>query len=100
MHWKFALLLVSVLFSLSVAELGLRVAGFQFDLAPESVEFGFPNPQQMKDFYRPDPDLFWVTRDYDSRLRRLERADLPAPDIIFMGDSVTEPRWSLFTAPT
>ncbi len=61
--------------------------GFSFQIAPEAVEFGWPDPVVLKEHYAGDPDLFWVLKDYDLRLRRFAPG---SPDIVFMGDSCTE----------
>lgn len=81
----------SLLLSLVVAEVGLIVAGFSFRVAPESVEFGWPDPKVMKDLYRGDPDLFWVPKSYPDIITNLSEKKV---DILFMGDSCTEfSRW-------
>ena len=67
-------------------ELTLRISGFSFVLYPEKIEFGGPNLVEFKEIFRPDDDLFWVTKDYDAELEYLREN---RPDIIFMGDSCT-----------
>jgi len=84
---KIGLLAVSVLAALALAEGILRATGFAFDIAPEAVEFGWPDPVVLEEHYAGDPDVFWVLKDYDLRLRRHAPR---APDIVFMGDSCTE----------
>jgi lysophospholipase L1-like esterase len=64
----------------------LRAAGFEYHLMP-TVQFGWPNPQTIHDKYTDDPDLFWVTKDYRSKLREARRTH---PAVVFMGDSCTE----------
>jgi lysophospholipase L1-like esterase len=81
------LVALSLVIALAVAEAALRVSGFSFDLAPESVEFGWPQPRTIDRLYLPDPDLFWVPKSYYGDLAALE--DAP-PDIVFLGDSCTE----------
>ena len=81
------LVALSLLIALAVAEAALRVSGFSFDLAPESVEFGWPQPRTIDRLYLPDPDLFWVPKSYYGDLAALE--DAP-PDLVFLGDSCTE----------
>ena len=81
---KIGLLAVSVLAALALAEGILRATGFAFDIAPEAVEFGWPDPVVLEEHYAGDPDVFWVLKDYDLRLRRHAPR---APDIVFMGDS-------------
>jgi hypothetical protein len=41
----------------------------------------------LKEHYAGDPDLFWVLKDYDLRLRRFAPGEL---DLVSMGDSCTE----------
>lgn len=74
------------LLALGISEAALRVARFHFDLVP-TLEFGWPDPVALRDAYRPDPDLVWVTRDYHEILRAARRSH---PAIVFMGDSCTE----------
>jgi lysophospholipase L1-like esterase len=77
---------LSAVLCLGVAEIVLRVRGFEFHLMP-TIQFGWPDPVTLHDRYRDDPDLFWVLRDYRDRLAQA-RATHPA--IVFMGDSCTE----------
>lgn len=85
------LLVAALGFALGAGELGLRVAGFAFEPTLESVEFGWPNTEVREAQYASDPDLFWVPRDYRERLDRLAGSQ---PDLLFLGDSVTEwGRW-------
>jgi lysophospholipase L1-like esterase len=84
---KIVLLVVSVVAALALGEGILRAAGFAFEIAPEAVEFGWPDPVVLKEHYARDPDLFWVLKDYDLRLRRFAPGEL---DLVFMGDSCTE----------
>jgi lysophospholipase L1-like esterase len=72
--------------SILVLEGALRVARFEYHLMP-TVQFGWPDPQTIQTNYAPDPDLFWVTRDYREKLRAARRSH---PAVIFMGDSCTE----------
>ncbi len=51
--------LVSVIVFFSLAELGLRAAGFQFHSGPTYMRFGFPDPNTLYQIFKPDPDLFW-----------------------------------------
>jgi len=81
------LLAASLLVALALAEGILRAMGFSFEIAPEAVEFGWPDPVVLKEHYAEDPDLFWVLRDYGQRLRRHAPGEA---DIVFMGDSCTE----------
>jgi lysophospholipase L1-like esterase len=72
--------------ALVVAEGALRITGFEHRPYPV-VQFGWPDPKTIADYYQADPDLVWVRRDYqqilaDARARR--------PAVAFMGDSCTE----------
>ncbi len=49
----------SVVVFFSLAELGLRVTGFQFHSGPTYMRFGFPDPDTLLRIFRPDSDLFW-----------------------------------------
>jgi lysophospholipase L1-like esterase len=40
----------------------LRIAGFSREIAPLSLRFGYPNPREIADLFRPDPRLFWRLR--------------------------------------
>lgn len=88
LSWKAAVLLAAlgVVFALATAEGALRVARFHFDFVP-ALQFGWPDPQALKDAYVADPDLLWVTRDYHQVVADARRTH---PDIVFMGDSCTE----------
>ncbi|HEX9736110.1 MAG TPA: GDSL-type esterase/lipase family protein [Thermoanaerobaculia bacterium] len=81
------LFLGSVAFFLGVVEVGLRLVGFSYVLYPEEIEFGKPEPELLKEAFREDDELFWVTRDYPQKLRRLAAE---RPEIVFMGDSCTQ----------
>ncbi|HVQ35407.1 MAG TPA: SGNH/GDSL hydrolase family protein [Candidatus Bathyarchaeia archaeon] len=37
----------------------LRIVGFQREIAPVALRFGYPNPREITDLFRPDPRLFW-----------------------------------------
>jgi lysophospholipase L1-like esterase len=47
---------------LAAIEAGLRLAGYRHDVAPMTLRFGYPNPREIVDVFRPDPDLFWRMR--------------------------------------
>lgn len=79
--------IASLLTSLALIEVGLRVAGFSYRLYPEKIEFGWPNPTMLQDRYQPDNDLLWVPKDYGTRVAEMK---ISPPAIIFMGDSCTE----------
>ena len=69
-----------------VAEGALRLTHFHYQPFPE-VQFGWPEPQVIVNDFTPDPDVLWVTRDYD---RRLAAARASHPAVIFLGDSCVE----------
>ena len=71
---------------LAVIEIGLRLTGFSYVLAPQEIEFGKPDPVLLETGFLADQDLFWVTRDYPEKLERLRRQ---RPPLLFMGDSCT-----------
>jgi lysophospholipase L1-like esterase len=77
---------VSVLLALTVTEIALRLTGFEFQLFPV-VQFGWPEPDVIQHYYQSDPDLLWVTRDYQ---QVLESARRQHPAVVFMGDSCTQ----------
>jgi lysophospholipase L1-like esterase len=75
-----------MLLALGVTEAGLRIAGFEFHPFPV-VQFGWPEPAPLQQFYESDPDLLWVTRNYREVL---ELARQHRPAVVFMGDSCTQ----------
>lgn len=77
----------SILFFVLVVEVGLRLSGFSYVLYPEEIEFGKPDPVLMKTGFVEDDDLFWVTRDYQEKLKGYLREP---PSLVFMGDSCTQ----------
>ena len=86
--WAVRLVLAAlgVLLALGTAEGALRAAHFRFDLVP-SLQFGWPDAVALHEAYAPDPDLVWVTHDYQAKLKDARRTH---PAIVFMGDSCTE----------
>jgi lysophospholipase L1-like esterase len=76
----------AVLLALGLTELGLRLAGFEFHPFPV-VQFGWPEPAPLQQFYVSDPDLLWVTRNYQEVLASARRH---RPAVVFMGDSCTQ----------
>src|SRR6476646_817621 len=70
----------------AVAELSLRALGFTYTTFPV-VQFGWPEPHEIRDVYMPDRELFWVTRDYAAKLADARHT---RPAVVFMGDSCTE----------
>lgn len=77
----------SLLVTLGLVEVGLRLAGFSYRLYPEKIEFGWPNPNVIEQLYVPDNELLWVQKNYQEKLAALRQ---DPPDIVFMGDSCTE----------
>jgi lysophospholipase L1-like esterase len=77
--------LASLALTLVVFEAGLRLAGFEFVLAPK-VQFGWPDPSALQ-LYDPDPEVFWIPKGYRATLEAARRSH---PAIVFMGDSCTE----------
>jgi lysophospholipase L1-like esterase len=80
------LAVLSATTSLLLAEGALRLARFEYHLSP-TVQVGWPDPQTIETRYADDPDLLWVTRDYQEKLHAARRT---RPAVIFMGDSCTE----------
>ncbi len=76
---------LSVTCALAVAEIALRIAHFSFQAIPQ-VQFGWPQPDVIVNEFKSDPDLLWVTPDYQERLHRARSGT----DVIFMGDSCVE----------
>jgi lysophospholipase L1-like esterase len=85
------LLAGTLVFFAVVVELALRLAGFQFVLRPQDIQFGRPEPVMLKVAFLEDDELFWVQRDYPQKLSRLEAQK---PPLILLGDSCTDlGRW-------
>ena len=78
--------IAAVVFVLVIVEGALRVAGFEYRPFPV-VQFGWPDPKALTQVYRSDPDLLWVTKNYEDGL---EAGRHDAPAVVFMGDSCTE----------
>lgn len=77
----------STIFALILAEILLRLAGFEYRLLPTKVQFGWPDPITIKQAYQVDKDLLWVPKDYHVKVSfGFEKH----PAIVFMGCSVTE----------
>ena len=81
------LALVTVTLLLAVVEVTLRLSGFEFHLHPEDLEFGKPDPVLIREAFRPDPDLYWVTPEYRETLDELARQ---GPPLLLLGDSCTQ----------
>jgi lysophospholipase L1-like esterase len=89
-----ALAAIGIVLALGIGEAALRVGGFRYETFP-MVQFGWPEPTDIQNRYRPDRDLFWVTRDY---AEKLAAARATPPAVIFMGDSCTEfANWPQYT---
>ena len=71
---------VSVLLALTTTEIALRLTGFEFQMFPV-VQFGWPEPRVIQQYYQSDPDLLWVTRGYQ---QLLESARRHQPAVVFM----------------
>jgi lysophospholipase L1-like esterase len=86
--WKGRVVLgmLGVLMALGAGEVALRATHFHFDLVP-ALQFGWPDPQTLRDAYESDADLIWVPHDYRATLRAARTSH---PSIVFMGDSCTE----------
>lgn len=81
------LALAGVLFSLVLCELILRLCGIPSKPFLEEIQFGWPDPQTLRNEYVPDPELFWVPRTYKASLVDTQRVP---PEIVFLGDSCTQ----------
>ena len=69
---------------LAIAEGLLRAAGFKYGIIPETLEFGYPEPEEFERTYVWDDDLFWVHPDYPETLKVAGQAD-----VVFQGGSCT-----------
>ncbi len=76
-----------LLVALVLAEIGLRLIGFEFTLYPSRVEFGWPDPVTIERSYETDKDLLWVPKEYHKRVAAWIGKH---PSIVFMGCSCTE----------
>lgn len=77
---------MSVVAALTFEEATLRLAGFEYRPYPV-VQFGWPDPETIESIYQPDPELLWVTKDYQAKLAEVRESP---PFVVFMGDSCTE----------
>ncbi len=84
---RFMLMIAAIASTLILAEMALRLAGFEFLLFPPKVQFGAPDPITIDKYYHADQDLFWVTQDYSERLGSAAGAP---PVMVFMGCSCTQ----------
>ena len=86
-RWASALLvLFGLLLAVALSEIGLRLLAFEFSRYPV-VQFGWPDPVTLRTQYQSDPLLFWVQKDYYTRL---DEARALKPSVVFLGDSCTE----------
>jgi len=76
-----------LLVALVLAEIGLRLIGFEFTLYLSRVEFGWPDPITIERRYEADKDLLWVPKEYHARVAAWIGKH---PSIVFMGCSCTE----------
>jgi lysophospholipase L1-like esterase len=83
---KLTLIFFGLCLALILSEVTLRALGFRFQLFPERIEFGYPDPKAFQDVFIPDPDLLYVENTYPAHLEALKKA---APKLIFLGDSCT-----------
>ncbi len=84
---RIGIALGAVVVGLALAEAGLRVGGFRYDMRPELIDYGGRSPDYYRTSFDGDPDVFWVPHGYDENLARLRNAH---PRIVFMGDSCTQ----------
>jgi lysophospholipase L1-like esterase len=84
---KLLILASSLVLVLVLLEVGLRITGYSFSLRPESIEFGWPDPEIIYDWFSADDDLFWVHKEYQ---RELHPPGGVGPTLVLMGDSCTE----------
>jgi lysophospholipase L1-like esterase len=78
---------LSVLLSLVLVEITLRLVGFTYELKVQVVEAQAPNRDRVFEGYSVDRDLLWVRKTYPEIL---ERALTHHPRLVHMGDSCTE----------
>ena len=83
---------LSAVILFGLIELGLRIFGFEFALAPPRIEFGYPSPQIMEKRFLPDPDLLWIERDYSMKVAGARKSRLRL-SMVFMGDSNTRDKY-------
>lgn len=86
-----ALLLGGLLVALGLVEGALWLIGFEYRLYPLSIEFGFPNPEAFKNYFKPHDRFLWVQQDYE---KKLDRSLESRPHLVLTGCSTTE--WGAF----
>jgi lysophospholipase L1-like esterase len=82
-----AAVLGSIFLALVVAEVGLRIAGFSYELRATVVDATAPQPTVFYKHFNLDRQLLWVPRSYQAKLERAKGKPL---DIAFTGDSCTQ----------
>ena len=85
--FKLSLMLGVLIATLGVAEIGLRLSGFEFHLYPERLEFGYPDPKVLDGFFKRDDNFLWVS---GRAQKKIEAAKQEKPYLIFSGCSCTE----------
>jgi lysophospholipase L1-like esterase len=84
---RVGLFAVGLALALGSAELVLRAVGFEFQLYPSKVQFGWPDPAAIRRLYHVDQQLLWVPKDYDEQVAK---AIATPPKHVLMGCSCTE----------
>jgi len=85
--FRVAAVIIGILVAIALAEVALRLVGFEFKFYPSKVQFGWPDPVTIKRLYQPDRDLLWVPKNY------AQRVGFPVgtrPSLVFMGCSCTQ----------
>ena len=80
-------LLVGSVLAIGLSEGALRLIGFEFDTDLKEIEFGWPDPEKIEFSYRPDPEVFWMSRNHAEALGVMKAGKA---SIVFVGDSCTE----------
>ncbi len=88
--FRLAAIALSVAVCLGLAEAYLRATGFEYRLYPERVVFGAIKPENMGQYFRPDPDLFWVPVKPVPYEKIVAIANHVKPNVVFMGCSCTQ----------
>ncbi len=91
---RLGLVALGLILSLGLVEIGLRVAGMEFHMHPVKLEFGYPDPQVMEDYFSPHPQYLWAPKGYADRAAQ---ARDQAPYLVFSGCSCTA--WGRFAQP-
>jgi lysophospholipase L1-like esterase len=84
---RIAAVAIGVVAAVALAEFVLRLVGFEFNLHPTKVQFGYPGPVMIQRRYRPDADLLWVPKGYHELV---ESSVGTEPSLVLMGCSCTE----------